>query len=151
MAGAPFFLDVAKLLTKAVYDPNDDGSIAKAQLDNLDIVNADVNTAAGIVKSKIDRPIVGGGYTGNDVANRPIAHGLGKLPLLVYIVGDTNNHHATEMRSGSPIRGWSASLGSAAALAVSAFTTTNFYVGNATSYAYTMNVSGRNYEWIAIG
>ena len=85
-------------------------------------------------------------YTGNDTADRAIPHGLGVIPKFVAI--------ATTLTWGLEFAGVAAVLyNDAAALgayAVTAPDATNFYIGNATSYARSLNSNGLTYYWVAL-
>lgn len=87
-----------------------------------------------------------GGYTGDDTANRAIAHGLGRTPKHVWIGRGASGPNLFRLMSGLAYI-----LSNATALAVTPPNTTNFFVGNATSYINSANETGGGYYWIAIG
>jgi hypothetical protein len=94
--------------------------------------------------------ISSGSYTGNNTANRAIAHGLGVIPKLV--VSASYGYEYSFIIQGLaltislyPVRTINLYLG------VSAMDATNFYVGNATDYGESVNASGGTYYWVAIG
>ncbi len=91
-----------------------------------------------------------GNYTGNDSADRAVAHGLGKVPLFVEI-----NDDQIYMAQGWLYNGWNYIKyfynNGGGSLSVAAMDTTNFYVGNATSYTNSCNKVGFVYRWVAIG
>lgn len=92
-----------------------------------------------------------GTYSGDDSANRAIAHGLSATPKLVIITRDATA--ASELGiiiTAAFVHYWDTAGGGSAGLAVTAPDGTNFYVGNATSYPRSMNGSGRNYQWAAM-
>ena len=90
--------------------------------------------------------ITSGQYTGNDTANRAIAHGLGVAPKLVLIMGVTGSPWFRILNIQAYI-----SYDHSAVHAVTAPNATNFYVGNATSYANSANANAIVYDWVAIG
>jgi len=89
-----------------------------------------------------------GTYAGNDAVNRAIPHGLGRVPKLVIVA-------SLDAASGVNMSGFTytdAALHNIAAginYAVTAPTSTNFYVGNVANLPNSMNVSTVNYTWIA--
>ncbi len=100
-----------------------------------------------------------GSYTGNNAANRAIAHGLGAIPALVYIFNVTDKGSgpveafisaADAVVFGKTLStGYIISTSTPSQLAVTAADTTNFYVGNAAYQVCTMNVNNKVYRWIA--
>ncbi|MBA7676743.1 hypothetical protein ES703_84987 [subsurface metagenome] len=88
-----------------------------------------------------------GTYTGDDTVNRAIPHGLSKTPKLVLIIVDS---------ARGVIIGGEARLHSIDAAnqhhVVTAPDSTNFYVGNATSYVQSCNTAGGGYtyRWVAM-
>jgi len=106
--------------------------------DNI-ISDAEADAKVAAVKTS-------GTYIGDGTVNKAIVHGLGVVPKLVLITGfsttcflfgaDTDAIHThTDPTS----------------LAVTAMTTNNFYVGNATSYEKSANEDTYAYLWVAIG
>ncbi len=95
--------------------------------------------------------ISSGQYTGNDGVNRAVAHGLGVAPKLVFITKNAAGGYPilyTIMIGAAHIK----AIGdSPTPLAVTAPDATNFYVGNATSYANSANANTIVYDWVAIG
>ena len=92
-----------------------------------------------------------GTYTGDNTADRAIAHGLRRVPKIVFIYCDTSGHVLfRRMATASTIIIYwtSAAQGSEA---VAANDTTNYYVGDAASYANSANADGERYRWVAIG
>jgi len=89
--------------------------------------------------------ITTGSYTGDNTANRAIAHGLGVVPDFVWI-----NYQGSltcfEMNGIGRIENITNNVG----YVVTAPTTTNFYVGNATSYNNSANAAVV-WQWLAIG
>jgi hypothetical protein len=91
-----------------------------------------------------------GTYTGTDAANRAIAHGLGIKPKLVLISART-------LIDGCSLKiiedGRIEYLNAATDIsyAVTAFSTNNFYVGNAASWPQSGNGAGVTYNWVAFG
>jgi len=92
-----------------------------------------------------------GNYAGNNSANRAINHADGRVPRLVVIIaGDASVTAFLKNYNGSALM---TSLAAAAAVAgyiLTKMTGANFYVGNAASYALSMNATGTNYYWMAI-
>ncbi len=88
-----------------------------------------------------------GQYTGNNSVNRAIAHGLGSTPRLVFIADAAAATHLFNIVGVQAQIRW---IGGDAVLAVTAPDTTNFYVGNNTSYGQSANGTAV-YDWVAIG
>lgn len=93
--------------------------------------------------------ISSGNYAGNSTTNRAIAHSLGTTPKLVLF----------SMRTAGIGRIWRImesgyihylDTANEQRLAVTAMDGTNFYVGNATSYAQSAN-DANTFDWVAIG
>lgn len=90
--------------------------------------------------------ITSGQYTGDATENREIPHGLGVTPKLVLIT-----------TSASSLFGiWDEAfitryVPTTAHKEVNPFTSTNFYVGNATAYSHSANFDGTVYTWVALG
>ena len=94
-------------------------------------------------------PTAIGSYSGNDTVNRAIAHGLGVTPKLVVII-DANGFECIINGGLAKIQG--GRNDSSNCLAVTIPDATNFYVGNATSYAFSANDSVQGvWYWAAIG
>jgi len=97
-----------------------------------------------------------GTYTGDNSVNRAIPHGLPRTPRGV-IIAAVDVVQPAIARPGFLITDTVAKAiqlkGDVAstALAVTAMDSTNFYVGNATGYSTSANVSDYNYFWVAIG
>jgi len=90
-----------------------------------------------------------GQYTGDSTANRAIAHGLSKVPSIV-IINDytgTRLYHINKERARINFVYVTASGN----YAVTAPDSTNFYVGNATSYPDSGNMTAYVFDWVAIG
>lgn len=88
-----------------------------------------------------------GSYTGDSSVNRAIPHGLGRAPKLVFI-HCTSNPNAFSLINGDPEI---ILLSSGTSLAVTVMNSTNFYVGNATNYTSSANMTAYTYKFIAIG
>ena len=87
-----------------------------------------------------------GSYTGNSSVNRAIPHGLGITAKIVLIlIGDTPWLFHIFSGSGAIL------YGVTGVYAVTNIDGTNFYVGNAMSYANSANLDGYAYRWVAIG
>lgn len=92
-----------------------------------------------------------GTYTGDSTVNRAIPHGLGVTPKVVLIT--TDKAAAVMFRIYDNVAKIFC-VGSAVDdnLAVTAMTSTNFYVGNATDYMSSANHDApETYYWVAIG
>jgi hypothetical protein len=104
------------------------------------VTEAQLPTDGGIIKT--------GTYTGNGSANQAVAHGLGRTPKLVLIfVGGLHFFIAPVYGAIIICEGGPTTNG----LAVTAPTSTNFYVGNATSYPQSANTNATGYAFIAFG
>jgi len=87
--------------------------------------------------------IASGSYTGNDTANRAVAHGLGVTPRIVFIIGPTYTWRSRGNRLHR--------LDPAASWGVTAMNATNFYVGvSGAGWSNTANYSAETYYWIAL-
>lgn len=91
-----------------------------------------------------------GTYSGSSAVNRAVAHGLATVPKVVLIYDTSAGNYLFRINAayagitywnGTPAMGF---------LAETSADTTNFYVGNATSYANSANLSGQTYYWVAI-
>lgn len=107
-------------------------------------------TADPVEENKpVGTPSSSGSYTGNSTANRAIAHGLGVIPAIVFIVDFNRGYWYRLIRGQAAIAHMrSDSQGN---LAVTAPNNTNFFVGNAAEYMKSANNSGDPYYWVAIG
>ncbi len=90
-----------------------------------------------------------GQYVGDGTANRIRPHGLGVIPKFLLITAINTGHFFR-------INGFDAYIyyqhqASGGKLAVTAVTTTNFYIGNAASYPFSANENAITYYWVAIG
>jgi len=88
-----------------------------------------------------------GTYTGDSTANRAIAHGLGVTPK--YVTWVESGGQYVKMTNQDPGRIHYDRSGSKHV--VTAETSTNFYVGNATNYTQSANLTATTYRWVAIG
>lgn len=97
-----------------------------------------------------------GHYAGTGVANKAVAHGLGKIPLLIIIEEDTSNTDQfiiTNTNGGSnPISAWehkqSSTYHAQWGYGITPPDSTNFYVGDTLAKA---NDGSKSYYWVAIG
>jgi hypothetical protein len=87
-----------------------------------------------------------GTYTGNDGVNRAIPHGLGRIPVLILITPTSAASSAGMILNGEA----AIKSGSAVKLAVTAPTSTNFYVGNGGDYIGSQNANLVVYQWAAM-
>ena len=92
-----------------------------------------------------DTGVTSGSYVGDDTVNRVIPHGVGAIPKIVFICKADRNYQIN-VTSGVIY-----TLTGNAYLAVTVPTSTNFYVGNATSYDNSANYNLITYYWVAIG
>ena len=90
-----------------------------------------------------------GSYTGDDTADRAIAHGLGVTPKAVFIYGDSATAPWFRLILGSSLAYLSETV--KGIYTVTVWDVTNFHVGNAASYLQSANQSPTSYRWIAIG
>jgi len=96
--------------------------------------------ADGTVEA-IDTQNYMGSYNGNDVANRPIAHGMGVAPQAIFIC-NTDGKLFTMIIPGT------ISYGNLIK-SVQVWDATNFYVGpNLIGHA---NQTGKTYHWVVFG
>jgi hypothetical protein len=96
--------------------------------------------------------VTSGTYTGDNTAARAIAHGLGRVPKFVFIInqstGATFYTETVSYGSGAAIASWGTT---SAAIAMTAFSTTNFYVGDNPASANGANMNTISYGWTAFG
>ena len=91
-----------------------------------------------------------GTFTGNDTANRAIAHGLGVTPSFVMIRDTSNVYHTVFRNKGSANILCIAEAGLGNYLACTISDSTNFYVGNVSDLSSSCNDSPQTYDWVAI-
>jgi len=105
----------------------------------------------GIVSGKVDLAglavIATGTYAGASTQNMAVAHGLGVIPKLVVISDDLGGLYT--IANGLAFI-WVHANGVGAAFAVTAPTSTNFYVGTA-AVQYYGNINTRSFTWVAYG
>lgn len=87
-----------------------------------------------------------GTYAGNDVADRAIPHGLGVMPIIVWIYKDDFQKNGVTVKGNPDLL-----IGSGDAVPVTNMDSTNFHVGQAGNHADAVNAAGSNYMWYAIG
>ena len=115
---------------------------------------ANLNTLVGggetALHSHAAAHFANGVYVGNDGVNRAIPHGLGLTPKLVVIC---HRDIETDGKVFNLIEGQSSVLyiHGEHSYAVTAPNSTNFYVGNASNFTSSANLSPKVYYWIAIG
>lgn len=163
----------------AVYDikVTADGAIAKSLLTTRgDIIYRDATQPARLPKGSSGQvltmgandpawqtPSAGaatasGSYSGNNTANRAVAHGLGTTPKLVIIIciGTLSAADAGHFIINSGAAAISAIVYASATttkerhLSVTAIDDTNFYVGNASGWGDSANASSETYYWFAV-
>lgn len=111
-----------------------------------------IATHAGLPNAHHTKTVAtSGSYSGNDTANRAIAHGLGATPKLVIIITPESAFYWYRLVAGSDYVYCAGITSGGYMHAVTAMNGTNFYVGNATSYLQSANGSGYNFYWVAIG
>lgn len=114
----------------------------------------------------ISSPVATGLYTGDSTAQRAIAHTLGRLPkaVLIYqVVNGTIGYHfhqfiSSQWDSGGGTwwvamvcAGASGATGIAGAFNQTLFTTSYFYVGDASDYVRSANENTKTYYFIVLG
>jgi len=94
-----------------------------------------------------------GTYTGDNTANKAIAHGMSGTPRLVIITSNEAGATAAGGRQGIIQQGsdrvYYFDGGANSSLAVTAPDSTNFYVGNATNTTQSCNGNTIPYIWVA--
>lgn len=88
-----------------------------------------------------------GTYTGDGTQNRAIAHGLGRLPKYVTVIGVNTTYDGHSHGIDSHWRTTHNSVDYA--WDSTAWTTTNFYIGNAVQFSG--NANTLTYYWAAFG
>jgi hypothetical protein len=122
--------------------------LTKTNIDNAigfmskDVTSTTISSALGFTPSKVRS----GQYAGNDTANRAITHGLGATPSMVIIFMEYSSYTEIIVNNGNVVHPMS---DPATDYAVTAATSTSFYVGNATNYDESGNGGGKSYGWIA--
>ena len=91
--------------------------------------------------------LTSGSYAGNDAANRAIAHGLGKIPAIVFISNAETNQY--RILPGTRLIHWT-NGGAVTRTATTASDATNFYVPGGVA-ATGGNNSSVTFYWVAIG
>jgi hypothetical protein len=117
------------------------GAVGTTELADGAVANVKVDPASAISF------FVYGSYTGNNTANRAIAHGLPHAPRFIYIVVEDSTWHAWQLQAGRLVT----QDGGYSSYDLTAPDSTNFYVGNSASYPVSGNGSGITYHWVAIG
>ena len=92
-----------------------------------------------------------GSYTGDSTVNRAIAHGLGVTPKVIFLMRQDTPSTVNWFQNFNALAAlqYNTGAGSSGQLSVTAPDATNFYVGNAGSYANSANFTGIIYDWIA--
>lgn len=100
--------------------------------------------------SKHDTTVVGTNtYVGNDSANRALAHGMGRIPNVIFL-WETSFNNFWIIIGGSTNMIYMANATAIITRAVTAADATNFYVGTAGAFPTSANVAGTNYGWRAL-
>lgn len=125
------------------------GGSTLATVANIATHVADTTAIHGIPDTSKLTVIGVGSYTGDDTANRARSHGLGVIPKHISVVFSSGggNGHAAEMITSGYITRDIAGV----RYSVTAWNSTNFYVGHSGSWPSSLNGSGYTYSWIAIG
>ena len=151
-AGDPVVVDGTASAHPVASDlPDDDILIA--------IINVPANAAsivtANIIDKRIENEMLGtlafissGSYTGDNTANRAIPHGLSVTPKMVMINASGTGHYRSIIRPGRINYTCAADDDT---FSVTTWTSTNFYVGNASSWSDSNNGSTVVYYWVAFG
>lgn len=129
-----------------------DDASADAQLTTLGVTAAgkalldDASAAAQRATLGGVALIATGTYTGDDSANKAIAHGLGIVPKIIFVYADLGLN-ACSIMGATPVI-----INSMAGsyFTVTAATSTNFYVGNVGNYPESANSNGVGYTWVAL-
>ena len=103
-----------------------------------------VESGAWVVIAEALVTLTSGTYNGDASVNKAIAHGLGKVPKIVII---TCNDDSFLILKPDLI----VNPNNSSSFAITAWTTTNFYVGNAAQYSQSANENTKPYYWAAIG
>jgi hypothetical protein len=147
-AGAVMNSDTSVAAMGFKIDEDNMASNLDTKIPTQQSVKAYVDTEVG-TRAKIST----GNYTGNNAANRGIAHGLAVIPKIVFItlvdtVGGTIGTFQIQQGLAYVLYRYITYYGY---LAVTAMDSTNFYVGNASFYDYSANSNVYTYYWTAIG
>lgn len=104
-----------------------------------------IKTALTGKKTDLNALMESNSYTGDGNQNRAIPHGLGVVPKFVYVSSDSTARVMWQIKSGS--LHWQRPGAEASGVtAITAWDSTNFYVGDASFYA---NGNGVGYNWVA--
>lgn len=146
--------DIAALITalQNVTTGHDHDGVNSKTVDASGVINTPsgtiVSTNVQDAINELDEEYVGGtSYSGNSTVNRAIPHGLGKVPKLVIICRATQD--TVWYMLNSVLHYEQGSLKDSHS--VTAMDATNFYVGNASSYTYSANVTGTTYDYAVVG
>jgi hypothetical protein len=94
--------------------------------------------------------IATGSYVGDASANKAITHGLSVVPKLVILYSGSGAVISNFLNLGTSAGiTYIYQATAISCLAVTASTSTSFYVGNAGDYTKTANANGTTYYWIA--
>lgn len=91
-----------------------------------------------------------GEYTGDGGVNKAIAHGMSKIPTIIFITSNVGSLGWIFTARAETNCLYPAAT-SSTILAVTVPDTTNFYVGNATSLLNSLNNIDSLYKWVALG
>ncbi|MBU2685588.1 MAG: hypothetical protein KKF27_20295, partial [Gammaproteobacteria bacterium] len=107
-------------------------------------------TTANLLAAAISK-VSSGTYAGNNTVNRAVAHGLSSTPNFI-IIQDITAGEFWHRVSGTKLYTlqMAGTLGNTN-YTVTAIDGTNFYVGNASDYTQSANLTGKTYAFIAIG
>lgn len=149
--------DIAALITalqNVTTGHDHDGTNSKT-VDASDVVNASAGTiVATDVQAAIDEldsekaVTASDSYAGNNTTNRAIPHGLTYAPSRVSFVRSGAPGGTMEMIQPGYIHHSDTDIDNA--YSVTSADSTNFYVGNASSYSATANGTGITYNWVAV-
>lgn len=132
-------LDVS---SKVVQDP-----ASKAQASGI----ASLDASSKVVQDPATSfaKATSGSYTGDGAADRAIPHALGIIPKIVFIYSDI--YYFRIMVGYAYILPNPLNASGASVRTITAPDITNFYVGNAGSYAESANLLNIPHYWVAIG
>lgn len=125
--------------TKTTWINGTTPAISAANLNNLETQYDEALLARPVPTS--------GTYAGDSSADKAIAHGLGVVPQLIYIVNGGGAHAYFIFPSLGFVTSLLSSPGTKVCTVPDA---TNFYVGDAADYAMSANLNANTYYWIAI-
>lgn len=101
-----------------------------------------LNNNAEVSDKFLPNNVKSGIYVGDDTANRPIAHGLNRIPKIIFIGSDLFTWtilHPNRINKSD----------TASSFFVTAADDSGFHVGHSASYPNSGNSTGVDYHWVA--